>query len=1039
VGNCSASVDEAGGLTLTHQIEAAPAQRPVPTIPGYRIEGELGRGAMGVVYLARQVRLNRPCALKVILAGVHADPVATVRFLAEAEAVAKLQHPNIVQIHAMGEADGLPYLELEYVPGGGLDRALEGTPWRARRAVEMVEALARAVAEAHRRGIVHRDLKPSNILLAADGTPKVADFGLAKSLGAESGLTATESILGTPGYMAPEQAEGKTRQVGPLADVYALGVILYELLVGRPPFRGTTVLETLEQVKTAEPVPPSRLVPGLPRDAETIALKCLQKDPARRYPSAEALAEDLRWFLEDRPIRARRVSGAERLLRWGRRNKLVAGLLAGLLATLVAGFIVSTSQWIRAEANAEELAKQLYTSDMGEVQRLDEAGDSARMGLLLRRHIRPGKTDWRGFEWYVFWRRYQEAQPFRTLRLNDVVWDMEATPDGQTVAAAIFDHANDKVQVTVWDAATGWKPRTFHGPQAGRPGTITAPVALSPDGRFFATGGHFDVVGREGWFVNIWDSATGKILKSLGGGPDGHTEEVDQNALAFSSDGKWLISGSNDKTIKLWDVNTGRFLKTFPAPGGEGHSGSVRGVAISPDGCWIASAGRDKQVNLWNVESREVFRVGEFSSVATDVAFSPGDGRYLAAAGWSRGARVWDVSDPRHPRVIDLRGQLDATAVSVSFSPDGRSLATSNSNMVTLWRVGNGESWEAWATLKGHSNLVGSVLFLNGGRMLASGSLDRTVKLWDITHAGAERDVLSGHTGRVYALAFMPDGRTLVSGDTYGMIKRWDAGTGREGPPLEHPQEVHRGGGGEVPGAVIGLAIHERTLADNRGNLWDLETGRLLDPLRERAAPGRPVAFSPDGAILATVIHGGRILLSDVATRELSRPQLTAPPNGSFGCLDFHGQILASGGVDQTVRLWDVATGRELAHSEHRFGGHTGIVSSVAFSPDGRTLASGSWDRTVKVWDVAGVANLTLPRTLEGHVGMVTAVAFSPDGKTIASASEDGTIRLWDPTTDRERCALVGHTNAVLGLAFSPDGQTLASGDGGGTIRLWRR
>src|SRR5262249_10047637 len=180
-------------------------------------------------------------------------------------------------------------------------------------------------------------------------------------------------------------------------------------------------------------------------------------------------------------------------------------------------------------------------------------------------------------------------------RPNDAAWDMEPTPDGRTVAAAIFDHANDKVQVTLWDAATGWTPRTFHGPQEGRPGTITAPVALSPDGRFFATGGHFDVVGREGWFVNIWDSATGKILKSLGGDPDGHTKEVDQNALAFSSDGKWLISGSYDKTIKLWDVNTGSFLKTFPAPGGEGHSGSVRGVAISPDGCWIASAGRDKQ------------------------------------------------------------------------------------------------------------------------------------------------------------------------------------------------------------------------------------------------------------------------------------------------------------------------------------------------------------------------------------------------------------------------------------------------------------
>jgi eukaryotic-like serine/threonine-protein kinase len=279
----SATATGVGDPTLAPQVDAASTQRPTPAIPGYRIEGELGRGAMGVVYRARQVRLNRPCALKVILAGAHADPVAAVRFLGEAEAVAKLQHPNIVQIYHIGEADGLPFLELEYAEGGSLDRRLYGVPWPARRAAELVEALARGVAEAHRRGIVHRDLKPSNVLLAADGTPKVADFGLAKLLDAGAGLTATESILGSPSYMAPEQAEGKAEQVGPLADVHALGAILYELLVGRTPFRGTTVLETLEQVKTVDPVPPSRLVPGVPRDAETIALRCLQKDPAKRY------------------------------------------------------------------------------------------------------------------------------------------------------------------------------------------------------------------------------------------------------------------------------------------------------------------------------------------------------------------------------------------------------------------------------------------------------------------------------------------------------------------------------------------------------------------------------------------------------------------------------------------------------------------------------------------------------------------------------------------------------------------------------------
>jgi serine/threonine-protein kinase len=247
---------------------------------------------MGVVYKARNLRLNRGVALKMILAGEHAGHEAVVRFLVEAEAVAKVQHPNIVQIFHVAEHDGHPYFEMEYVGGGSLADRLDGTPRPPREAAVLVQTLARAMAEAHRQGIVHRDLKPGNILLTSDGQPKVADFGLAKLLNIQSGLTRTDSVLGSPSYMAPEQAAGKTKEIGPAADVYALGVILYELMTGRPPFRGATALDTLQQVKSAEPLPPSRLVPGLPRDLETIALKCLQKDPGKRFESAAALAED---------------------------------------------------------------------------------------------------------------------------------------------------------------------------------------------------------------------------------------------------------------------------------------------------------------------------------------------------------------------------------------------------------------------------------------------------------------------------------------------------------------------------------------------------------------------------------------------------------------------------------------------------------------------------------------------------------------------------------------------------------------------------
>jgi eukaryotic-like serine/threonine-protein kinase len=368
-------------------------------IPGYEVLGELGRGGMGVVYRARQVRLNRPCALKMILAGPHAKAESAARFLAEAEAIARLQHPHIVQIHHIGESDGLPFFELEYLPGGSLDQQLDGTPWVPRRAARLAEQLARGIAEAHRLGVVHRDLKPSNVLLAADGTPKISDFGLAKTLGSEAGLTRSEAIMGSPSYMSPEQAQGKTSAVGPAADIYALGVILYELLTGRPPFRGAAIWETLEQVKTVEPVPPSRLVPKLSRDLETICLKCLQKEPSRRYPTSADLAEDLRRFLDHHPVLARPVPAWERAARWARRRPVHAtlamvvalavaslfgvglwynGRLRSALDATEAGRRETNLQKERAEANfrkaraaVDEMLTQVGQEDLADIPRME--------------------------------------------------------------------------------------------------------------------------------------------------------------------------------------------------------------------------------------------------------------------------------------------------------------------------------------------------------------------------------------------------------------------------------------------------------------------------------------------------------------------------------------------------------------------------------------------------------------------------------------------------------------------------------------------
>jgi eukaryotic-like serine/threonine-protein kinase len=355
--------DDPDATRTGHGGPHVPGRKYAGTIPGYEVLEELGRGGMGVVYRARHVALDRVVALKMVLLGAHARAKDLERFRAEAQAVARFQHPNIVQVYEVGEADGLPYFSLEFVPGGSLSRKIARDPQDPRYAATVVEALARAMQYAHERGVVHRDLKPSNVLLAGDGTPKVTDFGLAKRADDDSGRTQTGQVLGTPSYMAPEQAGGQSNKVGPATDVYALGATLYDLLTGRPPFSGSSVLDTLEMVRTREPVPPGSLTGRLPRDLETITLKCLQKDPARRYESAGALADDLRRFLDGRPILARPVGPGERAWRWAKRNPWVAGLGSAVALLLVTVAVVTSSLSYSLAAKKKEAEETAHREE----------------------------------------------------------------------------------------------------------------------------------------------------------------------------------------------------------------------------------------------------------------------------------------------------------------------------------------------------------------------------------------------------------------------------------------------------------------------------------------------------------------------------------------------------------------------------------------------------------------------------------------------------------------------------------------------------
>ena len=603
------------------------ARWALPSIPGYEIEGVLGRGGMGIVYRARQVMLNRIVALKMILAGEHAGHEASVRFLSEAEMVAKLRHPHIVQIYGFGAHDDRPYLELEYLEGGSLAQRLDGTPWPPAQAAGLLETLARAIDQAHQREIIHRDLKPANILLAADGTPKITDFGLAKSMRAHPDLTHSGAIMGSPSYMAPEQAEGKTRETGPAADLYSLGVILYELLTGRPPFRGSTVYATLHQVKTAEPVPPARLVPGLPRDIETIAIKCLRKDPGKRYGSALALAEDLARFQARETILARPPSVPERGWRWCRRNQPLAwsfGAVAAALLALAGLSLLYASQQAHFAEKQDEARKeadlQLAISDFERGEALCEKGD---VGTGLLRLI-------------ASWQAAREAEepPWQNLaRASLSSWQREYagpravfshqarvalvafSPDGQTIITCGGDH-----RARLWDAATGRPcclPLEHQGP-------VTA-AAFSPDGKTVLTGS-FDATAR------FWDVPSGRPK----GAPLKHANTV--FSVAYSPDGKTVLTGSWDHTAQLWDSSTGKPLGP-PLQ----HQEWVWGVAFSPDGKTVITGSWDGTGRLWDVltgqPKGDPLRHG---SLVSAVAFGP-DGKTVATASFDSSARIWDA------------------------------------------------------------------------------------------------------------------------------------------------------------------------------------------------------------------------------------------------------------------------------------------------------------------------------------------------------------------------------------------------------------
>jgi WD40 repeat protein/tetratricopeptide (TPR) repeat protein len=1027
---------------------------------------KLGEGEQGIVFKAWDAGLQQPVALKVLRPD-RADAKAQARFLREAQAAAALEHDHVVRVYGVAApSDGPPYLVMQYVEGPTLlERIRHERRLEPREAAAIACQVAQGLAVAHRAGLVHRDIKPSNILWeAATRRAKITDFDLMRLINVSGGTSEDGVIAGTPEYMSPEQVRGEP--VDARSDVYSLGVTLYEALTGTVPFPGPGYM-VLRQVLDDEPRPPRRLNDRIPRDLETICLKCLQKEPRHRYASADALADELRRFLTKKPICTRPVRPWERALRWARRHPAMAALLAALVGVSAAGTAALLIQGVRynaqlqvasqevaarqalverATTEAERERHEARLANLEAQQRLGQTnsvlafrhldrGDSRGALTLFAEAMKVDQTDRERSEAYRI--RFgtvlrQLPRLIQVLEPERPVNHVAFSPDGDRVLIACDDGT-----AGVWDTATG---RLLTPPLLHKAAVRWA--AFSPDGCSLLTASS-DAKAR------LWEAATGDLLTP----PLEHPAAV--SYTAFSLDGCRLLTVSGDRAARVWDVATRKALSK-PLQ----HQGPVWHAAFSPDGNSVVTASLDHTAQVWDAATgKPLFAPFEHPGPVFHAAFSP-DGRRLATACMDGTARLWDTATGQR---LDPSLAHSAAVNSVCFSPDGRRLLTaSRDEAVRLWDAATGRP--LGLPLR-HDSAVRHATFSPDGRHLLTTSEDETTRLWDaaagrpltppLPHApwhaalspngrhlltvAARTTVLlwevapsqptplsPQHDGRVEQIRFSQDTRLLLTTSEDQAVRLWDAATGRPlAPPLRHPVKIHHV-------AVSGDRRRLLTIGtDQAVRVWDIATGQPFRPPLPHEALVFHASFSPDGHCIRTASQDATIRLWNATTGRLLTPSLRHEPGVRHVFFSPDGRLVFTANHEAgTVRLWDLTYRRPRILP---FESRQWLVD-VDFNHDPPRLLTTSPDHVTQVWDLATDQPLTPPLK---HEKDVRHASFSPDGRRVLTASHDGTAQVWDAGTGRPLAPPLKHDYWLASATFSPDGRRILTVGTDDRVRLW--